>query len=463
MTIPATHKEATAQLRERYAATLAIGEKVPFVYPVATVGAAVGVLFFLIPPTSSLHNRFTRYLTFAFILGWHLYIVQACLGMNPSSGFGAGGISTFGTMWAGVLLVFNDAKTDFKRIQRRPPLSTAKASKVEVTIDSSAFSNRPDEMVASELQQEYYWQPYPVASMRDRVYWTLDLWTNFRLTGWDHMLKTMPTYPLSIQEQLNRSLKKDSKTFDQPMTRTGLRRFDNLGPLVRQNAWLFVKGYIILDLLCTLTRHDAYFRGLVDAPPPASLPEFMLAAPGFWVRSYRMIIGMIFIWLGLRNVLVLAPLCIAGLISDKVIGTWAEPWLYPDHFGKFTVVLDNGLAGWWGGWWHQSFRCAFLSASNWLTDKLGVARRSSYAKIITLLVSFFLSGLMHAGGSMTQPGPTNSLKGPLLFFMLQPLGLAAETVVQTVLRKVHISQLIPAWLSSIVNFIWVYVSASTDE
>lgn len=49
-----------------------------------------------------------------------------------------------------------------------------------------------------------------------------------------------------------------------------------------------------------------------------------------------------------------------------------EIWRYPCLFGGFVGnVLDRGLAGFWGGWWHQSFRVGFTGPIRWLV-KMGV-------------------------------------------------------------------------------------------
>ena len=443
-----SHQDAVARLRHEYFKGISDGHIIPFVYPIATLGAGVGLLFFLIPPTSRFHCRLGRYAVFLFIACWHAYLTAYARGLNPATSFGVGCISTFGTMWAALLLVFHDAKATFRRIKRVELGRGKKFAEAQV--------QQSDALPASPPQVQYYWQPYPASSLVDRIYWILDIWTNFRLMGWDHKVSGMPSYPEKIQVQLDASDKKPPKPQDVPKTRAGLGRYDSFRPLIKHNLWLFVKGYLILDLVLTLTHHDPYFRGEINAPPPANLPRFMKSSPNFWVRGYRLTACMIFIWLGLRTILVLAPLCFVGVTGGKHLGIWSEPWLYPDHFASYTVVFERGLRGWWGQWWHQSFRAVFEAGSGWIVDTLGVQKRSLTGTVVVILTSFVMSGLIHASGSKSQQGQNYPASGPMAFFLLQPIGLALEMYCHRLLSRLRGTRSSPWWLASLTYFVWVH-------
>ena len=457
-----SHKGAVAAYHRSYYQDVATGKTAPFVYPIATLGAAIGLLFFLlIPPTSRLHNIFTRYLTFAFIACWHGYFVINCRGLNPSTGFGVGGIAVFGTIWAATLLVFNDAKAQFKRVHRRPRGISINGDETSMPTINALINGSihliekdSDDSGYAGSRFDYYWQSYP-PFMYDRLWWVLDLWTNFRLVGWDRGLRTMPTMPNAVQMQLNKSIKRDDTIINRPVTTTGLRRFDSREELVRHFLWVGIKGYLMLDFFCTMARHDPYFRGKIDAIP-SGLPQFMLAWPGAWITGYRLILGMGFVWLGLRNIFVLAPLVMPNILDEKLMGTWSEPWLYPDHYGSYSVVLDKGLAGWWGGWWHQAFRVSFLAASDWIIDVIGIPQKSTLARAISVFTSFFLSGLIHAAGSLTEAGP-NFPWASMTFFMLQPLGIILELLWRQGLSRAGLRDHIPTWLAYTASFVWVHL------
>jgi len=73
---------------------------------------------------------------------------------------------------------------------------------------------------------------------------------------------------------------------------------------------------------------------------------------------------MVVVWLGLQIALALGPLFFAGILGRNLICVRREPWFYPDHYGNYSIVFDRGLAGWWGGWWHQMFRPGFDAAGS---------------------------------------------------------------------------------------------------
>ena len=453
MKAPVSHEDAVAQLHLQYVAGVKAGTIVPFVYPIATLALGIGLLFSLIPPTSRFHNRFTRYAVFAFISCWHAYIVASCKGFNPSSGFGVGAMTTFGTLWAAVLLLFNDAKASFKRIgMHRQAIADGSGNFTNVA-EKSEYQ-RGNTTPTSDTT--FFWQSYPAKSLKSRLFWVLDLWINFRLIGWKEKVSGMPSYPQSVQKQLNSSEKKDSDTPDYPMTKAGLGRYDLTSSLIRHNLYLFLSGYLLLDVFLTFSRYDPYFRGDVDAPPPQSLPSFVKAHPNLLVRGYRLSTGLIFIWLGLRTILVLGPLCFVGILGEKRLGVWGMPWLYPDHYGSYKNFLEHGIAGWWAGWWHQSFRCVFQTTSNFILESFSIVRNSMKGKVVTLFTSFFLSGAIHASGSRTQQGQTHPLTGSMMFFMLQPCGIIIEILVRSAIQRRGLSHRSPQWLVYGINLIWVY-------
>ena len=98
--------------------------------------------------------------------------------------------------------------------------------------------------------------------------------------------------------------------------------------------------------------------------------------------------------------------------------------MYPDTWGSYAHVPDRGLAGWWAGWWHQTFRFAFAEPARKLVALARLDLRSRPAQLLRPAPAFAL----HACASYTQPGPTRPLRGPFCFFALQAAGVAAETL-----------------------------------
>ena len=54
--------------------------------------------------------------------------------------------------------------------------------------------------------------------------------------------------------------------------------------------------------------------------------------------------------------------------------------------------------------------------------------RSRPAQLLRLATAFAFSGFLRACAGYTQPGSTRSLRGPFCFFVLQAVGVAAETL-----------------------------------
>lgn len=110
-------------------------------------------------------------------------------------------------------------------------------------------------------------------------------------------------------------------------------------------------------------------------------------------------------------------------------------WKFPSTFGKFSEVLDRGLAGWWGSWWHQTFRVVFLAPSVYLMKKGYLKRGSLAANVFGLFISFFQSGLLHAAGSYTTIPDTKPMKH-VYFFVLQAVGIVLQQHLALALRYV---------------------------
>lgn len=487
-TTPRSHREVLAKHAANYDAGIANGTIVPLTYPIATLGAGVGLLFFLcIPPRSRFHNTFTRYAVFAFIACWHAYYIRRSSSPNMTTGFGIGILSAWGTLWSAVLLIFRDQKALAKRIDCVSPrgpkathqrqlsvqkerASTSYESSVSNQIETTHkrtgkgqknnLSQSPNDSSEKESKQpnavqsakEYYWQYYPVSPFYDRLEWVLDIWTNFRGMGWDFKISGLPTAPLEVEKQLSPS----KEPQDHAVSRAGIWRLDSYWFLMRRHVRLWTTGYLIIDLLITMTHYDPYFWGIMDSPPPSYLPTWVQHS-AVLLRGYRLTIAMSIIWLGLRCIFSFAPLLFVGLMGPKYIGVQGEPWLYPDHYGTYWNVFDRGLAGWWGGWWHQTFRYAFQAAGEWILSITGVDVTSIPGKAVMLFTAFSFSGILHACGSTTQPGETNPWGGPFMFFFLQAFGIMAEMLWGIFMKRTGLSQRTPQWLKRLTNFVWVHL------
>lgn len=102
-----------------------------------------------------------------------------------------------------------------------------------------------------------------------------------------------------------------------------------------------------------------------------------------------------------------------------------EPWAHCSIFGSLSEVLDRGLAGFWGGWWHQTFRVPFTAPVAWLVKGGYLRRRSAAARAALFLSAFLNSAALHACGSYTAVPHTKPLRFTL-FFGLSAVGVILQ-------------------------------------
>ena len=142
---------------------------------------------------------------------------------------------------------------------------------------------------------------------------------------------------------------------------------------------------ILLDAIKTLGIHDRYmWYGDMSLPPPSFLPSFIRDS-FVLTKSYRLLICLCAINLALWAIFKAGPVFFVGILGPKIVGLRGEAWMNPaDMFGDFGHVLDSGIAGWWGAWWHQTFRFAFQQPGDWLVGSLGLKQRSVAGKLVRM-------------------------------------------------------------------------------
>ena len=219
------------------------------------------------------------------------------------------------------------------------------------------------------------------------------------------------------------------------VSHTGVRRFNDKSALLKANAYIVIRDIVILDILKTVISHDQYFWDGNTASVPNYLPAALQTSPVV-VRSARLLISLCAIYTALQAIFALGPLFFVGVVGPKYLGVRGEPWMYPDSFGSFSNILDKGLAGWWGGWWHQSFRYAFEAPAAALVKALHLPQKSGLAKFLQLCTAFGLSGCLHASGSYTQLGITHPISGPFLFFTSQIFGISLQLLLGSALSSI---------------------------
>lgn len=453
------------------------GEYLPFTYPWFTLGFGVILVYLLIDHRKSPALQALRIPIFGFLCAYSTWCVTNMRGRSAAAGYGVGLLSTWGTMWVATIMVIRHCQTDFKRMQYRNSIAFGQ-------IDTSGRDTAKDKDLSPEEMKNHgnprraetgpvVWQEYPTRSFAERLDWVIDIFTNFRGVGWNFELRDLPPPPAWVEADLagkpvsnSAPSCASSSSSEKTVGRTGIQRFTSRRTLFWYCAIRLILGYFALDLIKTLMHHDAYFWGYTHppAPPPTYLPAFLRSSPVL-LKSYRLLISLAAISVALHQILRCGPLLFGIFLGPSGhLGIRGEAWSnIPDFYGSLSPIFTRGLAGWWSGFWHQTFRYAFEAPTARLLDAFKIPPRSDAARLLGVLVAFAWSALLHFAGSYTQLGATRPFRGPATFFLLQPVGIFAQTYFVRGLRATGFARYVPTWLGYAVNFafahVWLYFTA----
>ena len=482
------YRQQLVAYQARYDQGIKDGTISPIVIPIDIFPAILLFLVLLVPRHRFPTLRYLNIPTFFFILVLEIAITRRCRSMNLAVGYGVGLLSTWSIEWSAALLLFSDPQVDFRRIERadaqhqepqsldtKPAHQGSSTStdaqgkdthlqRREVVKQSATLAANGSAVPAMDHHQtSFYWQSFPTDSLPRRLDWTADLISNFRGIGWSWQISSLPPPPYQIHPEPGDSSKrlvpKTKKVLRGP---TGNHVYLSRADLLCQKLLVGLVGYVVLDFCKVFMMKDPYFYGFLDAAPPSYLPQAVQAS-AFLTKAYRLLLSCFGVYTALQSVFAIGPWLAIGLLGKRSIGARAEPWMYPDMYGDFVMVLDKGLAGWWGAWWHQTFRFAFSAPSAWIVAKSGMNPHSLQAKVMQLITAFTLSGIVHAGGSYTQIPDTKPITGPFVFFFLQAIGILVQMTIVAKLKQVGLVKGMPTSVRRASNFvycfIWLYCTA----
>lgn len=476
-TPPATYRVLVTLYEKQYNDSIARGEFEPYVWPYRSFGVYLALAYLLLPPTQSRAVFYARYPVFAFLIYWSLKAARECRSATVAVGYGIGLLDAWSILWIASLIIFNDARGEFRRIEYAERVEGADDTSGEATrqegdpapgssLDEKGLRYRrpngsvphsePDTRSPATVTESaasprtYAWQPLP-RSFPQRLNWVCDLVSNLRGLGWSHRVASVPSPPPSVLKSLHPSPKPTPATLP-----IGISRYPTARAAVRNNLITLCFGYLALDAIKVTMLADPYFWGLTSSPPPSYLPTLITSSPVL-TRTYRLILSLAGAYAALQFIFALAAPFFIGILGPRYLGLRAEPWQYPDHYGSYSTVFRKGLAGWWGAWWHQTFRFAFEAPQKWMVRTLGWDERGMKAKMLGLVVAFTCSGCLHAAGSSTIWPPTRPLRGPFTFFVLQPVGIVVQMGATVALKRMGIRDRLPGWARGVGNFVAVHV------
>lgn len=431
----------------------------PYVLHYRSLGAFLLICYLLLPPTSSKFVFYIRYPVFLFISYLQWKVLQECRSPRIAVGYGIGLVSAWSFLWGATLVIFRDARSQLKRIERRGgteekerPITAdygnrgtymsisslngdekldlrPRNEKKGKTEQSPGERSYPEPSVnsSSDKSTHYVWQSLPPTFFH-RLGWVFDLCTNFRGVGWSYQNATLPPPPSSVLSTLHPVFPHSPILPSNPPTRFALLRATFRASIIQ---------YLLIDTVKYLFLQDPYF---LSPPSPPS------ASPFPFPRFSRIAMSLVATYAALSSIFLLSPLFFVGILGRT------DTWLYPAYFGTPTEIARKGLAGCWGNWWHQIFRFAFESTGDFLAQGLGKGweRKTGKGGALRVFTAFFLSGFLHACGSYSTIPPTRPFNA-FLFFALQPVGILSQRAASGYLREIGWRERIPAWLRGVGN------------
>mgnify|MGYP005988571899 CR=1 FL=1 len=204
---------------------------------------------------------------------------------------------------------------------------------------------------------------------------------------------------------------------------------------------------------------DVYFILGPDHPSPPKVPQSSHLMPHpqpYFLFLYHQLLSFIGVLSAISAAFSAADIVQYFLIK-RFFPSRHALWFYASTFGSFSQVLDRGLAGFWGSWWHQTFRVQFLAPVTYLLQRGYIKKGAKTGTVVAMLVTFTQSGLMHGSGSISAIGHGKPWK-PLLFFLLQAVGIFVQTSLSKVLPSVS-ARVVPRVANFLFTLTWLFATA----
>ncbi|KAJ5657728.1 uncharacterized protein N7484_001377 [Penicillium longicatenatum] len=411
-------------------------------------------------------GRYFRPLIFALSLAFAIEVLMNQRALLGGNGYMIGMMVGWWLVWSATLFVFSDVERDYQRIERVTISDTRSSDSKRLDAQSESIGDNNSPLPAegaTDQQAHFRWQSYP-SRLSHRIEWCAGLLFNLRGPEWNWRAPRLGRLPRTVHANLHSGF-----------LASNLREEDEVHisakTCLSKAFRTFLISYLTLDAFKVILIRDPYFRGMkADTVPP--FPFSFLASIPLGIRFYHCFLSAMAVYVALTYVTSLNPICFLGLsmafpnASRKLTAAPLDKsWLYADTFGPFiSPVLDDGLAGVWGTWWHQLFRHGFTSTARWILSLLpgSWAIDPRVKRVIYIVVAFSLSGFVHACGSYTQFTDTRPLSGPFLFFFLQSMAILIEHIFKVlVISKLPLGR-IPRWLrrtaNGLVVFFWFLFS-----
>ncbi|KAH7328699.1 hypothetical protein B0I35DRAFT_404027 [Stachybotrys elegans] len=475
----------------------ASGRLKPLVLPYCLFGVYIlPILWLTIPHVHRPWLYRSRWALMAFICIFSAAMIPHRTSANPAFAYAVGLVAAWGVLANLNLLVWTRPQWEAARIVKRRSSSMAAparelpdATRSNVHSNPTESASRPrrrkidvmtppplhaEDCVATEQPRgqaqaqtetpayDYVWQAFPAdGPFLTRLNWVSDLVLNFRCGGWNTAISSVP------RPRIEGGQVQDGDLVDMAsipiISKGGYRRCLTEAAFVRRRLSRFVVAYLLLDFLSVVMMKDPFF---ILGPDHKELHNYALPLPlrGLPTPALSALRQL----LSLAGVVgaIVAVFSVADLaqyyLGRGLFPSWGELWAHTDSYGSVLEILDRGLAGWWGSWWHQTFRLQFSAPAKYLQRHGHLPqRRSITGALVTLLVSFGQSGLLHSCGSVSAMPPTKPWRAPV-FFLSQAVGILVQAGLSAALARCMPARL-PRPTRRVTNLAftlaWLYVTA----
>ncbi|PHH60764.1 hypothetical protein CDD82_2237 [Ophiocordyceps australis] len=440
--------------RAPFARRLASGQACPFVIPYTIVASfAIPALWLALPHANRPWLYRSRWLVFALVLLFNCYLLPRSSSHNFGLAYATGLTLAWGISTCFDLLILRTPQLDEARILRHHPTPGQTPPPVNPQASASPQLRRRHGKLgpaATKLPpdtESYIWEPYPRhASFLYRLNWVLDLMISLRGAGWNTAISSIPRPKTPSHIAHGDAV---DMTAMPCVSRSGYRCFMTERPFVRTSLAKILVCYFIIDFISACCSFDPYFIYGPDYAHDA--PPYLSGAPPWLLLVYRELATITIVVATLEITYSFYSLS-AYFLLKKCFPARAVLWHFPSIFGSLSQVLDRGMAGLWGAWWHQILRQGFTAPVTYLFKHRYLDKRSKLSGVVAVLVSFTLSGSLHALGSLTSLPDTKPWR-PFSYFLLQAVGVLVQQVFSEALRRVLPN--IPRTLARTTNLLFV--------
>ena len=344
-----------------------------------------------------------------------LPLIYACIIHTWIWGGGIDVISANVALWATDLIALQDPRGTYRWVHisglspPQPKDATFRQSETEPLLKDGSISK-------AQNDESQCWEKRYPEKFYGRFSWVLVLLISIRLSYW----------------------KIGDPQHDKAQPPSRLTRAATL----RRAASIIVYSFLVLDSAAFIAQFDPYFTDSaigIDTPlsltpgAPVALTFLSTIPP----RLYRSSIIAAHIY----GVITLGgALAIPLIVAVNYLGLIGDLWSIP-FFGPFSAVVDRGMRGLWGTWWHQTMRYTTSIPGRRFAQACGVKSHSTLDYSLRTISAFFFSGVIHMG--LVPPEPQYATMPAMtvrlyiaMFFWAQAVAFAIELLVSRIVKRV---------------------------